>query len=102
MSRIVNVTYHQEPEGWWAESIDAPSFFATGVTRAEVRRRVAENLPRVLGINPDEIERLVVAEISNSGIRAIPADQRGERSSVLEGFSLSWDTATAGPNPESA
>jgi len=59
--RIVNVTYHQEKEGWWAESIDAPSFFAAGATRDEVRQHVRDHLPQVVG---DVIEEYRDVEIA--------------------------------------
>jgi predicted RNase H-like HicB family nuclease len=52
--RIVNVTYHQEKEGWWAESVDVPSFFATGTSRDEVRQRMQKYLPQIIGEPIDE------------------------------------------------
>ncbi len=44
----ITVIFHQEPEGWWAECPDAPSFFATGESREVVRQRVHEHLPRLM------------------------------------------------------
>jgi len=61
--KIVTVIYHQEPvedgcrTAWWAESSDAPSFFATGDSRDVVRQRVLEALPVVVG---DELEYVEV------------------------------------------
>jgi predicted RNase H-like HicB family nuclease len=34
----VRVLYHQEPEGWWAESPDINGWSVTGETYEEVRR----------------------------------------------------------------
>jgi hypothetical protein len=44
----VTVIYHED-QTWWAESPDAEGFFATGENLDEVRARVYENLPRVVG-----------------------------------------------------
>ncbi len=33
----VRIRYHQEPEGWWADSPDLPGFSAAGETLEEVR-----------------------------------------------------------------
>jgi predicted RNase H-like HicB family nuclease len=97
MPRIVNVTYHQEPEGLWAESIDAPGFFATGSSRSELRRRVYEFLPQVLGVALDEIE-MREAEIC-LGAAMVPVEPPKQWSTLPEGFALSW---SAGQAPEAA
>ncbi len=33
----VRIRYHNEPEGWWADSPDLPGFSAAGETFTEVR-----------------------------------------------------------------
>jgi hypothetical protein len=47
----ITIIYHEEAEGWWAESVDAPGFFAAGATRDEVRHQVYMHLPHVLGLD---------------------------------------------------
>lgn len=42
--RQVTVTYHAEPEGYWAESPEVPGFSAAGATLIEVRDMVREGL----------------------------------------------------------
>jgi predicted RNase H-like HicB family nuclease len=101
MSRIVNVTYHQEPEGWWAESIDAPAFFATGESRAEVRRRVFEHLPSALGIAPDETPEFQEAEIF-VGAALVPIDRAEEPEALPEGTTLGWFARFGENSPEGA
>lgn len=41
----VRVKYHQEPEGWWAESPDVEGFVASGSSLREVRALTREGLP---------------------------------------------------------
>lgn len=43
------VIYHQEDDGWWAESPTFPSFFAAGDSYEETKARVWEALPGVAG-----------------------------------------------------
>jgi predicted RNase H-like HicB family nuclease len=92
--RIVNVIYHQEGTGWWADTPDAPSFFAAGNTRDEVRREVREHLPRVLDGNIDEFQE---AEFTMSPVLVSPTERKGEWGAAVEGFSLSWFGACAEP-----
>jgi predicted RNase H-like HicB family nuclease len=40
----ITIIYHQEPDGFWAESPDAPGFTAVAPTREELDRRVEEGL----------------------------------------------------------
>lgn len=47
--RYATVTYHQEDDGWWAESPDFPSFFAAGDTFEECKARVWEGLRKLSG-----------------------------------------------------
>ncbi len=49
MNRTAEVIYHQESEGWWAESPGFPSFFAAGATLDETKQRVREVLPKLAG-----------------------------------------------------
>ena len=46
--RVVTVRYHQEPEGWWAETEDLPHYSAAGATYEEVRDLVFRGLPSLL------------------------------------------------------
>jgi predicted RNase H-like HicB family nuclease len=50
----VTVKYHQESEGWWAETDLLPTFSAAGESYEEVRDRVRAALPDLLG-GPVEI-----------------------------------------------
>ena len=100
MSRIVNVTYHQEPEGWWAESIDAPAFFATGENRAQVRRRVYEHLPPALGVDPGDVD-FQEAEIF-VGAALVPIDRAEEPEALPEGPTLGWFARFGENSPEGA
>ncbi len=40
--RKVQMHYHYEPEGWWAESPEVPGFSAAGATFEEVREQARE------------------------------------------------------------
>ena len=40
--RRIQVCYHYEPEGWWAESPELPGFSAAGATFDEVRQQAHE------------------------------------------------------------
>jgi predicted RNase H-like HicB family nuclease len=40
--RRIRMEYHQEPEGWWADSPDLPGFSAAGPTLADVREQAHE------------------------------------------------------------
>jgi predicted RNase H-like HicB family nuclease len=40
----VRVLYHQEPEGWWAESPDIDAWTVAGETYEEVRRLVEDGI----------------------------------------------------------
>ena len=43
--REIRVWYHWEPEGWWAESPDLPTFSAAGDTFQDVRDQTWSALP---------------------------------------------------------
>jgi predicted RNase H-like HicB family nuclease len=46
MTVLVDVTYHEEPDGaWWADSPQVPGFVAGGDSLSEVRQLVAEGVP---------------------------------------------------------
>lgn len=47
--RVVRVRYHQEPEGWWAESNEVAGWTAVGSTFDEVQELAIEGLAEVLG-----------------------------------------------------
>lgn len=40
--RRIQMHYHYEPEGWWAESSELPGFSAAGATFGEVRQQAHE------------------------------------------------------------
>jgi len=44
----VRVIYHEEPEGWWAESPDVEGWTAAGETYDEVHALVVEGVPFAL------------------------------------------------------
>jgi len=44
----VTVTYHHEPEGWWAETEAIPRFSAAGTSYDEVHEQVARSLTALL------------------------------------------------------
>ncbi len=54
--RTVTVRYHQEPEGWWAETDELPTFSAAGASYEEVRERVRDALPDLLGESLELLE----------------------------------------------
>ena len=58
----VRVIYHQEPEGWWAESPDVPGWSAAGESYSEVRALVEEGLRIALGRDEVSIEHFVPAD----------------------------------------
>jgi predicted RNase H-like HicB family nuclease len=89
--RIINVTYHQETEGWWAESVDVPTFFAAGASRDEVRQYAQEYLPQIAGGPIDELRE---AEFTQGPV-LLPLEHPGEWGSPIEGLTLSWFGATA-------
>lgn len=43
--REIRVTYHQEPEGWWAETADLPGYSAWGADLDEVMELAKEGVP---------------------------------------------------------
>jgi predicted RNase H-like HicB family nuclease len=51
----VRVRYHQESEGWWAESPDIEGFVASGGSLHEVRQLTHEGLPFYLDTTDIEI-----------------------------------------------
>jgi predicted RNase H-like HicB family nuclease len=53
--RKVEMHYHFEPEGWWAESPQLPGFSAAGITFDEVRDQAHEGA-EFLADGPLEIE----------------------------------------------
>ena len=51
--RKVTIIFHEEEGSWWAESPDADSLYVTGESLDEVRGRVYQHLPDVLGAPVD-------------------------------------------------
>lgn len=62
--RPVIVRYHQESEGWWAETPDLPTFSAAGATYEEVRNRVHTALPDLVGSPLDIYDDLTDAGVA--------------------------------------
>jgi predicted RNase H-like HicB family nuclease len=89
--KTVTVIYHQEKEGWWAESTDAPSFFATGPSRDVVRQRVRESLPRVVS---DELRYVDVEIAAPAGVVETADFNETHRLSDRD-WTLPPDTGTA-------
>ena len=61
MMNPIRVIYHEEPEGWWAESPDVKGWSAAGFTYAEVRGLVTEGVRFALDRDDVEIEHYVPA-----------------------------------------
>jgi predicted RNase H-like HicB family nuclease len=55
----VRVLYHEEPDGWWAESPDVDGWSAAGATFDEVHRLAAEGVRFALQDESVEIEHFV-------------------------------------------
>jgi len=53
--RNVNVIYHREPEGWWAESPDVAGYTAADDAFGQLRSLVFEGLPFMLNVEADEL-----------------------------------------------
>jgi len=83
--QAITVIYHQEPDGWWAQSPDEPSFFAAGATRDEVQSQVRDTLPAVVG---DVIDEYREVELS-AAPTVVAADRSGEWSWLGE-TTLPW------------
>ena len=65
MTVLVEVTYHEEPNGaWWADSPQVPGFVAGGDSLSEVRQLVAEGVPFYL-----ETEDVDIREAGEGGTR---------------------------------
>jgi predicted RNase H-like HicB family nuclease len=58
----VRVLYHEEPEGWWAESPDVTGWSAAGQTYDEVRQLAEEGVRFALDDETVEIEHFVPAK----------------------------------------
>jgi hypothetical protein len=84
--RIVNVTYHQEKEGWWAESVDVPSFYAAGVNRYELRQHALDYLPGIVGA-PVELRE---AEFTIGPVLEPVARENEYAPALAEGLIFSW------------
>lgn len=61
MTTSVHVIYHQEMDGWWADSPDVDGFVAVGSDLAEVRGLVREGIPFYLDTPEDEVDIQEVA-----------------------------------------
>jgi predicted RNase H-like HicB family nuclease len=59
----VRVIYHQEPEGWWAESPDVPGWSAAGMTYEEVRALAQDGIPFALSRPAVELAHSVALEV---------------------------------------
>lgn len=50
----VRVLYHEQPEGWWAESPDIPSWTVAGPSYEEVREPVVDGVSFALASEAEE------------------------------------------------
>lgn len=50
----VRVLYHEEPEGWWAESPEIPSWTVAGESYDEVRELVVDGVSFALASEAEE------------------------------------------------
>ena len=50
----VRILYHQEPRGWWAESLDIDGWSVAGETYEEVRRLAEDGVPYALASAGEE------------------------------------------------
>jgi predicted RNase H-like HicB family nuclease len=57
----IRIIYHEEPEGWWAESPDVEGWSAAGGSYEEVRQLVEEGIPFALERETVELEHYVPA-----------------------------------------
>jgi predicted RNase H-like HicB family nuclease len=57
----VRILYHEEPEGWWAESPDVAGWSATAETFDELRKLAEEGVRFALDDEAVEIEHFVPA-----------------------------------------
>lgn len=58
----VRVLFHEEAEGWWAESADVAGWTAVGATLDQLRSVVGESLAEVRGAPVEVVESVVTAE----------------------------------------
>jgi predicted RNase H-like HicB family nuclease len=59
-TRPVHITYHREPDGWWAESDDLPGFSAAAPTLTDLRRLARDGAAFALHTSHVEILEVVV------------------------------------------
>jgi predicted RNase H-like HicB family nuclease len=69
--QTVQVVYHQEPDGWWADSPDVPGYGVAGASLDEVRGLVREGLPFFLEVDQVEVDErfptaVIRAEITST------------------------------------
>ena len=58
----IQIIYHHEPEGWWADSPDVKGWLAAGESFAEVRKLAEEGIPFALERDDVELEHFVPAD----------------------------------------
>jgi predicted RNase H-like HicB family nuclease len=59
----VDVVYHQDPEGWWADSAAVPGWTATAETLDELRSLVEDGVRFALARDDVVIEHLLNYEV---------------------------------------
>jgi predicted RNase H-like HicB family nuclease len=64
----VQVIYHDEPDGWWAESPDVDGFGAAGESLEEVRRLAAEGIPFYLETADVELDERFPTTVVSSHV----------------------------------
>lgn len=73
MSEVV-VRYHQEPEGWWADTDLLPQFSAAGSSYDQVFRRVREALSEILDhLDESDLREVILVEPNSVGISFVTA-----------------------------
>ena len=67
-TKTIRIIYHEEPEGWWADSPDIPGWSAAGSSYPELRATVVEGIAFASGEPAAEVHHFVPAD-STPGVR---------------------------------
>lgn len=82
---FAHVLYHQEEDGWWAESPEHPSFFAAGDTYGECKGNVREGLRSLTGDRNLGLAHLMASPVADPSRVTIAAGYFLERGKVPTG-----------------
>ena len=69
----VRVIYHEEPDGWWAESPDVDGFGAAGESLEEVRRLAADGISFYLEADSVELDERFPTTVVSSRVTGFVA-----------------------------